>query len=145
MRTCACLPASASTVGPDRPLSCSTRHMPKRGRDTETLSSSLEALIDSQQARIAQFLATQGADTILLSSIFAGQQEIQQLTAQLVEQRQASDSVRCVQFSPKGDTIVSGSKDRTLKIWDVALGTCKATLAGHRYLSLLPPLTGGEA
>ena len=64
--------------------------MPKRGRDTETLSSSLEALIDSQQARIARFLATQGADTILLSSILAGQQEIRQLTAQVVEQRQAS-------------------------------------------------------
>ena len=34
--------------------------------------------------------------------------------------------------------------DKTLKIWDVASGTCKATLAGHRYLSLFPPLTGGE-
>ena len=72
-----------------------------------------------------------------------------------------SDWVRCVQFSPKGDTIVSGSEDRTLKIWDVALGTCKATLEGHRYLCLFPPyscvvciavavyalctVTGGEA
>ena len=64
--------------------------MPKRGRDTETLSGSLEALIDSQQARIAQFLATQSADTVLLSSMLAAQQEIRQLTAQLVEQRQAS-------------------------------------------------------
>ena len=44
--------------------------------------------------------------------------------------------------------------DKTLKIWDVASGTCKATMAGHRYLSLFPPLpgerppkplTGGEA
>jgi hypothetical protein len=90
MRTCACLPASASTVGPDQPLSCSTLHMPKRRRDTETLSSSLEALIDSQEARIVQFLATQSADTVLLSSMPAAQQEIRQLTAQLVEQRQAS-------------------------------------------------------
>ena len=53
--------------------------------------------------------------------------------------------VWCVQFSPKGDTIVSGSEDRTLKIWDVGSGTCKATLEGHRYLCLFPPLTGGEA
>jgi hypothetical protein len=64
--------------------------MPKRRRDTETLSSSLEALIDSQEARIVQFLATQSADTVLLSSMPAAQQEIRQLTAQLVEQRQAS-------------------------------------------------------
>ena len=26
---------------------------------------------------------------------------------------------------------MSGSADRTLKIWDVSLGTCKATLEGH--------------
>ena len=28
---------------------------------------------------------------------------------------------------------MSGSLDKTLKIWDVASGTCKATLKGHRY------------
>ena len=66
----------------------------------------------------------------------------------------------CV-FSPHGKTIVSASWDKTLKIWDVELGTCKATLAGHRYLCLFPPyscvvciavavyalctVTGGEA
>ena len=60
-------------------------------------------------------------------------------------------------FRPKA----TGSEDRTLKIWDVASGTCKATLAGHRYLCLFPPyscvvciavavyalctVTGGEA
>ena len=43
------------------------------------------------------------------------------------------------EFSPKGDTIVSGSRDKTLKIWDVTSGACKATLEGHRYLSLFPP------
>ena len=36
----------------------------------------------------------------------------------------------CV-FSPHGKTIVSASWDKTLKIWDVELGTCKATLEGH--------------
>jgi WD40 repeat protein len=44
-----------------------------------------------------------------------------------------------------GDTIVSGSGDMTLKIWDMASGTCKATLEGHRYLSLFTPLRGEEA
>ena len=48
-------------------------------------------------------------------------------------------------FAPHGKTIVSASWDWTLKIWDVELGTCKATLEGHRYLCLFPPLTGGEA
>ena len=41
--------------------------------------------------------------------------------------------VSACEFSPKGDTIMSGSWDKTLKIWDVASGTCKATLKGHRY------------
>jgi WD40 repeat protein len=63
----------------------------------------------------------------------------------LTLQDNGSDIVWACKFSPKGDTIVSASQDRTLKIWDVALGTCKATLEGHRYLFLFPPLTGGEA
>jgi WD40 repeat protein len=53
--------------------------------------------------------------------------------------------VSACEFSPKGDTIMSGSWDKTLKIWDVASGTCKATLEGHRYLSLFTPLRGEEA
>ena len=48
-------------------------------------------------------------------------------------------------WAPDGKTVVSASLDKTLKIWDVELGTCKATLEGHRYLCLFPPLTGGEA
>ena len=79
----------------------------------------------------------------------------------LTLQDNASDIVWACMFSPKGDTIVSASQDRTLKIWDVALGTCKAMLEGHRYLCLFPPyscvvciavavyalctVTGGEA
>ena len=63
----------------------------------------------------------------------------------LTLQENGSGDVWACKFSPKGDTIVSGSSDKTLKIWDVASGTCKETLEGHRYLSLFPPLTGGEA
>ena len=40
-------------------------------------------------------------------------------------------AVLACEFAPKGDTIVSGSSDKTLQIWDVALGTCQATLEGH--------------
>ena len=41
----------------------------------------------------------------------------------------------CV-FAPHGKTIVSASRDTTVKIWDVESGTCKTTLKGHRYLPL---------
>ena len=63
----------------------------------------------------------------------------------LTIQKNGSGVVWACKFSPNGDTIVSGSDDMTLRMWDVASGTCKATLKGHRYLSLFPPLSGGEA
>ena len=46
-------------------------------------------------------------------------------------------SVRSVCFSADGDLLVSGSDDKTLKIWSKgSSGTfeCKSTLAGHRYV-----------
>ena len=33
---------------------------------------------------------------------------------------------------PDGLRVVSGSRDDTLKVWDVATGKCVATLQGHR-------------
>ncbi|GAA6051900.1 hypothetical protein JCM3770_006565 [Rhodotorula araucariae] len=41
-----------------------------------------------------------------------------------------SDSVYCVQFDER--KIVSGSRDQTIRIWDVASGTAMATLRGHQ-------------
>ena len=32
---------------------------------------------------------------------------------------------------PDGQRVVSGSNDKTVKVWDVATGECVATLAGH--------------
>ena len=32
---------------------------------------------------------------------------------------------------PDGRRVVSGSRDDTLKVWDVATGECVATLEGH--------------
>ena len=32
---------------------------------------------------------------------------------------------------PDGQRVVSGSDDKTLKVWDVATGECVATLRGH--------------
>ena len=37
----------------------------------------------------------------------------------------------CV-FSADGRLVLSGSMDHTLKLWDVATGSCQATLEGHR-------------
>jgi WD40 repeat protein len=39
--------------------------------------------------------------------------------------------VRCISVSPDGRWAVSGSVDRTLRIWDLRRGTCRAVLSGH--------------
>ena len=40
-------------------------------------------------------------------------------------------SVRSVAFSADGRHVVSGSADKTIKIWDCETGTCTQTLEGH--------------
>jgi len=39
--------------------------------------------------------------------------------------------VVCCEFSPSGKQIVSGSEDKTLKIWDASTGQCIKELRGH--------------
>ena len=36
-----------------------------------------------------------------------------------------------VSFSPDGTKVASGSKDTTVKLWDVTSGECLQTLEGH--------------
>ena len=41
-----------------------------------------------------------------------------------------SQGVDCVAVTPDGKTVVSGSVDKTLKVWDLNTGQCRATLKG---------------
>ncbi|KAI1740708.1 hypothetical protein F4680DRAFT_83907 [Xylaria scruposa] len=43
-----------------------------------------------------------------------------------------SRAVRTMAFSPNSRHLVSGSKDSTVRIWDVATGECSNVLQGHR-------------
>ncbi|NES89773.1 MULTISPECIES: serine/threonine-protein kinase [Okeania] len=45
-----------------------------------------------------------------------------------------SNEVWSVAISPDGQTIVSGSEDKTIKIWDLATGSLKNTLTGHTWV-----------
>jgi len=42
-----------------------------------------------------------------------------------------SESVYSVAISPDGQTLVSGSKDKTIKVWNLQTGVLKTTLTGH--------------
>ena len=46
-----------------------------------------------------------------------------------------SNQVSSVAFHPNdSNTLVSGSWDKTIKMWHVPSGECKATFKGHRYI-----------
>ena len=42
-----------------------------------------------------------------------------------------TDSVMCVAFSPDGTMLVSGSHDKSVRLWDVQMGTLLLTMQGH--------------
>lgn len=42
-----------------------------------------------------------------------------------------TDCVMTVDFSPDGKTMASGSKDKTIKLWDPQTGIVRQTLTGH--------------
>ncbi|KAF8607336.1 WD40 repeat-like protein [Ceratobasidium sp. AG-I] len=55
------------------------------------------------------------------------------------------DSVYCLELDAAADTIVTGSRDRTIKIWSVRTGELRETLAGHEGSVLcLKVELGGE-
>lgn len=46
------------------------------------------------------------------------------------------NSVLSATYSPDGKYIASGSKDRTIKIWELKQGNCLQTLKGHEDFSI---------
>lgn len=42
-----------------------------------------------------------------------------------------SEAVNAIAFSPDSSLLASGSKDNTIRVWDVASGHCTGTLTGH--------------
>jgi WD40 repeat protein len=55
----------------------------------------------------------------------------QQLMRELRELQGHSDAIISLAFSPDGSQLVSGSKDRTVRLWSVASGKLLKTLEGH--------------
>ncbi|AFY57121.1 WD40 repeat-containing protein [Rivularia sp. PCC 7116] len=43
-----------------------------------------------------------------------------------------SDSVKAIKITPNGETLISGSYDRTVKLWDLKTGKLLKTLEGHK-------------
>jgi len=52
-----------------------------------------------------------------------------------------TDSVSSVSLSPDGRRAVSGSRDMTLRVWDVQTGACLRTLEGHTWTVISVSLT----
>ena len=50
-----------------------------------------------------------------------------------------SSYVNSVAFSPDGKQVVSGSDDKTVRLWDAATGAALQTLEGHSGPSVLWP------
>src|SRR5262249_43125219 len=67
---------------------------------------------------------------ILALSIFSGVVGWAQ-KPELVVQTGHSNFVMSIAFSPDGKTLVSGSWDQTVKLWDVATGAELRTFKGH--------------
>ncbi|KFO18303.1 Sperm-associated antigen 16 protein [Fukomys damarensis] len=44
-----------------------------------------------------------------------------------------TDSVNSIEFFPFSNTLLTGSADKTLSIWDARTGTCEQSLYGHMH------------
>ena len=71
--------------------------------------------------------------TFTLLLVFAVFLPMKLATAQLTTTLEGhTDLVWSVAFSPNGQTLASGSQDRTIRLWNPNNGNLKRTLTGHR-------------
>src|SRR5438309_1306105 len=62
--------------------------------------------------------------TLFLPALLAAEPEVRKLKGH-------EGSVMAVSFSPDGKVLASCSRDKTIKLWDVATGELKQTLTEH--------------
>jgi WD40 repeat protein len=83
---------------------------------------------------MSQFIV--GLLLILFSTRVALSQEVQPankaLRPELALQIGHNYEITCVAFSPNGRLLASGSRDTTIKLWDIASGTLRRTLSGQK-------------
>ncbi len=65
-------------------------------------------------------------------STAGGQDLPAQAAKEVAVLRGHTNAVRCLALSGDGRTLVSGSDDLTVKVWDIGTGSVRATLRGHK-------------
>lgn len=98
--------------------------------DTGELS---RTLVGSQRGSLAPMALSPSGDvqaneffkTIYLRDLKDGRR--------LLEMRGHAGEIRCLDYSPDGKLIASGSTDKTVRIWDASTGKERITLRGHEY------------
>jgi WD40 repeat protein len=56
---------------------------------------------------------------------------VSEINAQLLRELQGPDSITSIAFSPNGSQLVSGSWEKTVRLWSVASGKLLKVLTGH--------------
>jgi Tol biopolymer transport system component len=121
-RTAAQPAAGAETAGGGRPFSL-TSTLPTDWRE--------QVWPDNRQARVTR-LSIGGvvSAVLLIAAIFAFSGGSGGSGARLMTLSGHSGAVTAVAFAPSGRTLVSGSTDKSLKIWDASSGQILKTLTG---------------
>lgn len=68
----------------------------------------------------------------LLFSIFLLMPANSQADPELIINKSHNDTIRCVKYSPDGKYFATGSKDQTIKLWDIKTGNLIRTFIGHK-------------